>query len=131
MVNVRKTALIKNIASVLVVPLVFAVFLFVVYAVNHDHDKERERLKSELRNIDEYVLVDVHYGSGISQSHCYGYISDSDYSAFINNESNKNIIIEHPYENERIVLTSKSINFIKVVSEDDVINYYDYYYRKK
>ena len=126
MVNVNKTELIKNIASVLVVVLVFAVFLFVAYAVNRYDDEEHERLKSELRNIDGYVLVNVHYGSGLSASHCYGYISNSDYSAFIDNESNKNIIIEHPYEeNERIVVTLESIKFIEVVSEDDVVDYYE------
>lgn len=124
MVNLDETG--EKIVRALVVVVVLAVFFFIIYVAKCDSDKEHERLKSELRNIDGYVLVNVHCGSGLSASHCYGYISNSDYSAFVDNELNKNIIIEDPYkENERIVVTLESVKYIEVVREDDVVDYYE------
>ena len=61
MVNVSKTKLIINIASVLVVVVVFAVFFFIIYVAKCDSDEEHERLKSESRNIGGYVLVNIQF----------------------------------------------------------------------
>ena len=59
MVNLDETK--KKIVSALVVVLVFTVILFVAYAANRYYDEEHERLKSELRNIGGYVLVNIQF----------------------------------------------------------------------
>ena len=88
-----------------------------------EKEKAKQRAARPFRDPDGCILVMFCYGDFWNGADYCGYITESDYDAFIKNELNSVMVFEHPYNDREIVIPVTDIQYVKEINKDDVEDY--------